>query len=66
VFVVYHLGFPEFRGAAIFAPIVAGLVFGAAYLTSRNPVAPTLAHAAMHIAAVLHGPAGTVQLPPHY
>jgi len=66
VFVVYHLGFAEFRGTAIGAPMVAGVVFGAAYLTSRNPLAPTLAHAAMHVAAVLHGPAGTAQLPPHY
>jgi membrane protease YdiL (CAAX protease family) len=66
VFVVYHLGFPEFRGPAIGAPIVAGTIFGAAYLASRNPLAPVVAHAAMHIAAVLHGPAGTMQLPPHY
>jgi len=66
VFLVYHLGFAEFRSTAIAAPIVAGLIFGAAYLLSRNPLAPILAHAAMHIAAVLHGPAGTVQLPPHY
>jgi hypothetical protein len=66
VFIVYHLGFPEFRGSAIGAPVVAAIAFGAAYLVARNPLAPTLAHAAMHVAAVLHGPAGTVQLPPHY
>ena len=66
VFVVYHLGFAEFRGVALVAPVVAGIVFGATYLACRNPLAPILAHAAMHVAAVLHGPAGTVQLPPHY
>ena len=66
VFVAYHLGFPEFRGATLAAPIVAALVFGGAYLIARNPAAPILAHIAMHVAAVLHGPAGTVQLPPHY
>lgn len=66
VFIVYHLGFPEFRGSQIGAPVVAAVVFGASYLITRNPLAPILAHAAMHVAAVLHGPAGTVQLPPHY
>ena len=66
VFIAYHLGFPEFRGPAVAAPIVAALAFGGAYLAARNPAAPILAHAAMHVAAVLHGPAGTVQLPPHY
>jgi hypothetical protein len=66
VFIVYHLGFPEFRGSQIGAPVVAAIVFGASYLVARNPLAPILAHAAMHVAAVLHGPAGTVQLPPHY
>jgi hypothetical protein len=66
VFVIYHLGFPEFRGVTLGGPIVAGFVFGAAYLASRNPLVPVLAHIAMHVAAVLHGPAGTAQLPPHY
>jgi hypothetical protein len=66
VFIVYHLGFPEFRGAGLVAPVIASIMFGAAFLFSRNPLAPILAHAAMHIVAVLHGPAGTVQLPPHY
>jgi membrane protease YdiL (CAAX protease family) len=66
VFIVYHLGFPEFRGTGLVAPVVASIVFGAAYLAARNPLAPIIAHAAMHVVAVLHGPAGTVQLPPHY
>jgi hypothetical protein len=66
VFVVYHLGFPEFHGPTMLAPVAAALVFGAAYLGSRNPLVPVVVHAAMHVAAVLHGPAGTLQLPPHY
>ena len=66
VFVVYHLGFPEFRGTAIAGPVVAGVLFGVAYLVARNPLVPIVAHVAMHVAAVLHGPAGTMQLPPHY
>jgi hypothetical protein len=66
VYVVYHLGFPEFRGTGLVAPVVASITFGAAYLAARNPLAPIVAHAAMHTMAVLHGPAGTLQLPPHY
>jgi membrane protease YdiL (CAAX protease family) len=66
VFIVYHLGFPEFRGPRLGAPVVAGIIFGAAYLIARNPLAPIVAHAAMHVVAVMHGPAGTLQLPPHY
>ena len=66
VFIAYHLGFPEFRGAAIAGPVVAGVLFGVAYLVARNPLVPIVAHVAMHVAAVLHGPAGTMQLPPHY
>lgn len=65
VFVVYHLGFPELRNATLVGPIVSGVIFGAAYLVTRNPLVPIAAHAAMHVMAVLHGPAGTLQLPPH-
>lgn len=66
VVLVYHFGFPEYRDAAIVGPILGGAAFGAAYLVSRNPLAPVVAHVVMHVAAVLHGPAGTTQLPPHY
>lgn len=66
VFAAYHLGFAEFRGALLVWPLVSGMVMGLAYLACENPVAPVLVHAAMHVAAVLHGPAGTLQLPPHY
>lgn len=56
VFIVYHLGFAEFRSSALVAPVVASVVFGSTYLACRNPLAPITAHAAMHVAAVLHGP----------
>jgi hypothetical protein len=38
----------------------------AAYLLSGSALAPLSAHVVMHLAAVLHGAATTVQLPPHY
>ncbi len=62
----YHLGYPEFRNARVAAPIVGTATLGLAYLLTSNPLASILGHIAMHVAAVLHGPATTVQLPPHY
>lgn len=62
----YHLGFPEFQGAAVMLPIFGVGLMSVAYLLSRNPLAPVLSHIAMHVAAVLYGLYTAVQLPPHY
>ena len=61
----YHLGFPEFRDADITDPLLGDIV-SLGYLLTNNPLTAVIAHVAMHIAAVLHGAEGTVQLPPHY
>lgn len=61
----YHLGYEEFRGAMLIGPLVGNAVVTVAYLVARNPVAPSLAHVAMHVAAVTHGMETAVQLPPH-
>jgi hypothetical protein len=61
----YHWGYPEFRGAAVVAPVVGNGVLTLAYLLSTSPLAAIGGHVAMHVAAVLHGPATTLQLPPH-
>ena len=61
----YHLGYEEFRGAALAGPLVGNAVVTLAYLAARNPIAPGVAHVAMHIAAVFHGMETAVQLPPH-
>lgn len=62
----YHLGFAEFRGVALAGPLIGNAAITLAYLLAGNPLAPVLAHAMMHLAAVLHGAAATTQLPPHY
>ena len=62
----YHLGFPEFRGASVVAPIIGNGVMSLASLLTMSPIAAVGAHIAMHIAAVLHGAETTLQLPPHY
>lgn len=62
----YHLGFAEFRGPGVIQPLVGNALITAGYLLTGNPLAPIVAHVVMHGAAVLHGSATTVQLPPHY
>jgi hypothetical protein len=66
VVAAYHLGFPEFRGAALAGPLIGNAVVTLSYLATRSPVAPITAHVAMHVAAVLHGMESAPQLPPHY
>lgn len=61
----YHLGFAEYRGPALVAPLVGNAIVTLAYLASGSLLAPLVAHVLMHAAAVLHGLETTVQLPPH-
>ncbi|PWE16836.1 hypothetical protein DDZ18_11635 [Marinicauda salina] len=62
----YHAGFPEFRGAAMLAPLVGNGVIALAYVASRSPASAILAHVALHGAAVLNAPPAGGPLPPHY
>jgi hypothetical protein len=62
----YHWGYSEFRGKRIITANVGNSVMTLGYLVTSNPLAAMLCHPAMHIAAVLHGPALVAQLPPHY
>jgi hypothetical protein len=63
---VYHLGYPEFRGLQVGGPVLGNGILSLTYLLTASPLAPIGGHIAMHIAAVLHGPESTIQLPPHY
>jgi hypothetical protein len=62
----YHLGYSEFRSSTLFAPLLGNMLITLSYLLTRSPLAPVGAHAAMHVASVLHGMETVVQLPPHY
>jgi hypothetical protein len=62
----YHWGYPEFRSAAVVAPVVGNGILTLAYLLSGSPLAAIGGHVMMHVAAVLHAPATTLQLPPHH
>jgi len=62
----YHLGYPEYRDKEMRGPVIGNTTMTLGYLLTNNPLAAVLSHIAMHIAAVLHGPASVTQLPPHY
>lgn len=62
----YHLGYVEFRGPQLINPLIGNAIISCSYVLSANPIAPVVAHVAMHIAAVLNGAETTTQLPPHY
>jgi hypothetical protein len=62
----YHAGFAEFRGPQLVEPVIGNVLITLSYLLTGSPVAPIVSHVLMHAAAVVHGMATTVQLPPHY
>jgi len=62
----YHAGFAEYRGSALIAPLIGNTLITMSYLATGSPVAAIVSHVVMHGAAVLHGMATTVQVPPHY
>lgn len=61
----YHLGFAEFRGASVLAPVIGNTIITLGYLLTGSPLAAVVAHVLMHAAAVLHGMDTVAQLPPH-
>ena len=62
----YHAGYPEFRGPEIVGPIGGNLLIGIGYVLVPNPLTAVVAHIILHVASVLTGVEGPVQLPPHY
>lgn len=66
VALAYHLGYSEYRNKNIKMPLIGNTIITLAFLLSGSPLGSIVSHAVMHIAAVLHGPETTSQLPPHY
>jgi len=65
VALAYHLGYAEFRSRRVIWALAGNGIFSLAFIVSGNPLAAVLPHIAMHVAAVVHGPDATLQLPPH-
>ena len=62
---VYHLGYPEFRGAKVRKPLAGDLVWSIPTLATLNPLGAPIAHVGMHVAAVVHSYDTNTFLPPH-
>jgi hypothetical protein len=62
---VYHLGYPEFRGDMLRKPLAGDVVWSVPTLVTLNPVGAPIAHAGLHVSAVLHSYETGTYLPPH-
>lgn len=65
VTLTYHLGYPEFRNRKVGLVLIGNALITLAFLLSSNTLGALISHTAMHLAAVMHGPETTLQLPPH-
>ena len=62
---VYHLGYRDFRSPLLVRPVAADLLWSVPTLVTLNPIGAPIAHAGMHVTAVLHSHDTQVFLPPH-
>ena len=62
---VYHAGYSDFRSAKLRKPVAGDLVWSVPTLATLNPVGAPIAHAAMHVTAVIHSYDTNTYLPPH-
>jgi hypothetical protein len=62
---VYHVGYPDFRGEKLRKPLVGDLVWSVPTLLTLSPIGSPIAHAGLHVAAVVHSYDTRTFLPPH-
>jgi hypothetical protein len=62
---VYHLGYSDFRSAKVRSPIAGDVAWSMPTLLTLNPIGAPIAHATMHVTAVLHSYHTDLFLPPH-
>lgn len=61
----YHLGYPEFRSELLRKPVAGDVVWSVPTLVTLNPIGSPIAHAGLHVSAVLHSYDTETFLPPH-
>jgi hypothetical protein len=61
----YHLGYSDFRSKKLIQPNIGNTIISVPTLVSANPIGSPIAHAMMHIAAIIHSPKTELFLPPH-
>jgi hypothetical protein len=62
---VYHAGYSDFRSEKVAKPLTGDLVWSVPTLVTLNPIGAPIAHAGMHVSAVLHSYETDTYLPPH-
>jgi hypothetical protein len=62
---VYHLGYSDFRSEKVRKPIVGDVIWSAPTLLTLSPLGAPIAHAGLHVSAVLHSYQTETFLPPH-
>ena len=61
----YHAGYEEFRSSRLAAPVAGAPIWSLPTLVTLNPVASPIAHAGLHVAALVHSYETDLFLPPH-
>jgi len=61
----YHLGYSDFRGAKVRKPIAGDVMWSVPTLATLSPFGAPIAHAGLHVAAVVHSYDTDTFLPPH-
>jgi hypothetical protein len=61
----YHIGYFDFRSKKILQPNIGNTIISIPTLVSANPIGSPIAHATMHITAIIHSPKTELFLPPH-
>lgn len=61
----YHAGYPEFRDGDLAKPLSGNLAWSLPTVLSANPIASPIAHAGLHVTAVIESYETDVFLPPH-
>ena len=61
----YHLGYSDFRSEKVRQPVARDVVWSAPTLFTLNPIGAPIAHAGLHVSAVLHSYETDLFLPPH-
>ena len=62
---VYHFGYADFRSNKVIQANIGNTIISVPTLVSANPIGSPIAHAALHISAVIHSPQTELFLPPH-
>ena len=62
---VYHAGYSDFRSGKIGKPLTGDVIWSVPTLVTLNPLGAPIAHAGLHVSAVLHSYDTDTFLPPH-